>query len=639
MWSLFENGKELEPLVFSNGKSQEDVVKEVLQAIDQGFKIIFIKGICGTGKSAIALNLARKLGKTSVVVPIKNLQEQYIQDYTDKKYLLRNNEKLKICSIVGRQNFKCKYLNKGKLKPEETVGFLGKEKNAKLHDIFSGKKENHKDTSCDNSFIPCKIEIKEKNLDKIKSFIKQNPNVKFSDFDTLKDVKRMSIAPICPFWSPIAPEEFFLNFKNAEKIPYTGLYNRNFIIHQRKKGCGYYDQYLAYSDADVIIFNSLKYKLESLMDRKPNTKLEVIDECDEFLDSFANIESLNINRLLFSLNMVFSNLKNQKIIDELIKLTNQIKEKYGGCDENKISSIDNTPVGKLLLTILKNQEFLDEVEIDENSYLFHLDKTAKTFENFLDETFFNIEKRERDLFVNLVTTNLEKRFNELLEKNKILVLMSGTIHSENVLKTIFGLENFKIIEAETHHQGELVKHKFGFEMDCKYENFQNKKITREAFLKALSKTVSLAKKPVLIHITSFSDLPTDLEKEKFSINNLPSQQGLIQEQKQDPFGLRIKDFKNGKTDVLFSTKCTRGMDFPGKTCNSIIVTRFPYPNISGIFWKILKKTNPLSFMSFYMDKSHRELLQRIYRGLRSKNDKIHLLSPDIRVLNFDFKGF
>jgi Rad3-related DNA helicase len=85
---------------------------------------------------------------------------------------------------------------------------------------------------------------------------------------------------------------------------------------------------------------------------------------------------------------------------------------------------------------------------------------------------------------------------------------------------------------------------------------------------------------------------------------------------------------------LFTTKCNRGVDFPGSICNSIIISRFPYPNVSSIFWKVLKKTNPQNFMPFYLDKARRELLQRIYRGLRSKKDKVYLLSPDIRVLNF-----
>ncbi|MCK5642731.1 MAG: hypothetical protein KAJ19_18120, partial [Gammaproteobacteria bacterium] len=209
-----------------------------------------------------------------------------------------------------------------------------------------------------------------------------------------------------------------------------------------------------------------------------------------------------------------------------------------------------------------------------------------------------------------------------------------TIHSENVLKNIFGLENFKIIDAETKHQGELIKCKHGYEMNCSYSSMNSHQDSRERYLEALSKTISSAKTPTLVHINAFSDLPTEQEKIKFRIDNLPTKFELIQDQKNDPFGQRIKDFKSGKTKILFTTKCNRGVDFPGEICNSIILTRFPYPNISNIFWKILKKTNPRHFMSFYMDKARRELLQKIYRGLRSKDDKVYLLSPDSRVLEF-----
>ena len=104
-WSLYEDGKRLPPLRFSNGKTQEDVVKEVVDLIRAGTKTIFLHGVCGTGKSAIALNIARVLGKASIVVPIKNLQRQYREDYMDKMFLLKpNREKLKISMITGRGN-------------------------------------------------------------------------------------------------------------------------------------------------------------------------------------------------------------------------------------------------------------------------------------------------------------------------------------------------------------------------------------------------------------------------------------------------------------------------------------------------------------------------------------------------------
>ena len=384
----------------------------------------------------------------------------------------------------------------------------------------------------------------------------------------------------------------------------------------------------------MLIFNSMKYKLETLMDRKPATELEIIDECDEFLDSFANQEQISLNRLSFGLSNIFADSdKSQKILDKLTDLTNTLKRKYKQTTNNPLE-IKNTLIEELLTTILTNKELIEEIETDDSNYIYHLDEIARIFSDFLNETFFSIEKKENDIIIHLVTTNLAKKFNELVEKNKVFVMMSGTIHSESVLKNIFGLEKFKIIEAETKHQGELIKCKNGYEKNCSYANFSSNNITRQEYIFALSKTIDCAKTPTLVHVNAFSDLPSQQEKIKYNITNLPTKFELIQKQRNDPFGQRIKDFKQGKLKILFTTKCSRGVDFPKEMCNSIILTRFPYPNISNIFWKILKKTNPEHFMSFYMDKARREILQKIYRGLRSKEDRVYLLSPDLRVLEF-----
>ena len=84
---------------------QEDVVKEIYDLIKSGEKVIFLHGACGTGKSAIALNLARVLGKASIIVPVKALQKQYEEDYLNKKYLLNSfGQKIKMAVITGKDN-------------------------------------------------------------------------------------------------------------------------------------------------------------------------------------------------------------------------------------------------------------------------------------------------------------------------------------------------------------------------------------------------------------------------------------------------------------------------------------------------------------------------------------------------------
>src|SRR3989344_6440062 len=201
-WSLYEKDSFLKPLVFSNGKSQNDIVKEVFDAINEGYKLIFIKGICGSGKSAIALNLAKEFSSASIVVPVKALQKQYKDDYTNRLYILKNNkEKLKITLIDGRQNHKCPYA----------------------------------DCKASDPQLPCTIDFRVlKNKDLVFHYLKQNKFIAHKNFETLKDVRRMSIAPSCPYYSPIIPSELrFDVLKDSKKETYLAVNNIKQIIYKR----------------------------------------------------------------------------------------------------------------------------------------------------------------------------------------------------------------------------------------------------------------------------------------------------------------------------------------------------------------------------------------------------------------------
>jgi len=637
VWNLYEKEKFLEPLCFSNGKTQKEIVEEVLDSVKKGEKIIFIRGVCGTGKSAIALNIARNIGKASIVVPGKTLQNQYKEDYENNKYLLKKNgEKLKISVIMGRNNFKCKFLEQNKIIPSKQK----KEINSNLNDIFEFSKEERKlkkkeDLSADNWNIPCKIEIKEKNAKKIREYLRQNIKINPKNFQEIKNVKRISVASICPYWCPVLPEEYDLKiFENAEKRKYLGLDNTNFIFYKRKSGCGFYEQFNSFIDSDVIIFNSLKYQLESSLKRKPATEVEIIDECDEFLDNFSNQRTINLNRLQYALNYFFPENEDEEAmladLNILIRNIKKDKKIESAVYSKAILKLKETQIFNLLKIFMSNPDSL--YKTDEESYLSDIMETTRMFDEFLDETYVMFHKQDNGIIIDLVTTDLAKKFKNLVDKNKIIVLMSGTIHSDNVLKNIFGIEKYSVIDAEIQQQGEIEIVKTGLEMDCKYDNFSKGINTREKYLESLSKCIELAKKPALVHINSFSDLPSEEEIKKFNIKNLIDRERLKEMQREDKQGQIVNDFKSGKIDILFSTKCTRGMDFPGEKCNSIIFTKYPNPDVKSAFWKILKQTKPNYYWDFYKDKAKRELLQRIYRGLRFKEDHIYLLSPDERVL-------
>ena len=601
-WSLYEDTKKLEPLKYSNGKTQEDIVKEVSELIEKGKKVIFIHGVCGTGKSSIALNIGRLLGRATIVVPVKNLQKQYQDDYSEKKYLLKpSGSKMKIAVITGRDN----------------------------HDSII-----EPGISCADPNLPDTIIITEKNRAQILKYYKENPFIDNKIIPPLTKLKRISIAPSNPYWSPIIASDYELNqLKDAKKKKYYGVSGKEYIFYHRKHGCSYYDQFQAYIDSDVLIFNAAKYEIEMAIGRKPETDVDIIDEADAFLDNFSREDSINLSRLANSLKTIYPYMEKTvadlEALQELV--ASEIKNKTSlGIDEKAIFSLKDTITGKIIKLLLRSRDLQAEIALDEAHYANDVLETAFDFSDLFEDTYATYNKEDNDIYVNLVTTNVAKRFADLISKTKVLVLMSGTLHSPAVLSNVFGIKDFAIVEAEGTTPGEIEIHKTGKEMDCKYSSLQGK---RKEYLQSLSACLEKAKKPVLIHVNAYSDLPTESEKSEYQIKNLISKESLLAIQGEDKNGELISQFKNKQSDTLFSTKCSRGVDFPGDICNSIIFTKYPNPNTQDIFWKILEKTHNKYFWQIYQDKAYREFLQRLYRALRSKHDHVFVLSPDSRVLD------
>ncbi|MBT4730836.1 DEAD/DEAH box helicase family protein [Candidatus Woesearchaeota archaeon] len=604
VWSLKDkNGMDLEPLKFSNGKTQEDVVNEALVAIKEGHKIIFLKGVCGSGKSAIALNIVKECGRGSVVVPVKYLQEQYEKDYTENMSIVKDDGvPLNIKNLTGRNNFEC---------------------------IYS------KGCKADDKFLPCTIELKKDNWDLIKGYIRNNEQVNVSDFGNVDDVRRISVAAACPHWSPVIGKEWFGDYglKDAKQHNYKGVDDKDFTYYQRKPGCEYYEQYMSYINADVLIFNSRKYEIENTLDRKPATDVEIIDECDDFLDNLNNEKSLNLNFMARKMDEVRNKTDDldvkgalSEIIENIGKIVNA-KWLDEMIETEEIFELKETSLYKLLVILLRN-DFLIEHEDLEQYYVL-----AKSFENLMSDSYVTFSRNPRDdIMAKVVNINLEKKLNEILDKNKVFVMMSGTLHSDKVLKNIFGMKDFVVIEAETDHRGIVRKNMTGEERSCRWKDFQQGRITREQYLRTLNLCVNSAEKPFLVHVNSYADLPTKQEKEDYALS-LMSREKLQELQDRYRKGELLRMFKEGKLDVLYSTRCNRGVDLPGDMCKSIVFTKYPFPGMRNVFWRILQKKDPESFMEFYFDKAKREFIQRIYRGLRSHDDLVNLLSPDSKVLN------
>jgi hypothetical protein len=468
-----------------------------------------------THNSAIALNIARALGKASVVVPVKGLQRQYEEDYMSKKYVLKQNgKKMKIAMITGRDN----------------------------HDSII-----EPGVSCADPTLPDTIRFIEKNYEKIKEYYEQNPFIRNKELPELKNLKRIAVAPSNPYWSPILPAAIELNtLKDAKKIRYIGLQGREFVFYHRKPGCSYYDQYLAYSQADVIIFNSAKYKIEVALDRKPETEVDIIDEADEFLDNFSTQEDLNLTRLAAAFKSLSpDSMEARDALQELQELLflEEKNKQVIGIDEKKIFPIKETKIERLFRLLLKYEDIAAEITLDDTNYANKALEAAMNFKDFMSEAYVTFRRNEKDLYASIVSTNLSKRFQEIVQKSKALVLMSGTLHSEAVLKKVFGLSDFKTVEAETKTQGTIEIHRAGKEFDCRHAILKASPSMRGKYLLALQACFEKAKRPVLVHVNAFEDLPSETEISEHQLYGITSREVLKDLQINDKTGKMISNFK------------------------------------------------------------------------------------------------
>jgi len=86
--------------------NQEQVIEQVCDAFNSGYKHIILEAPTGFGKSAIAITIARALGSSYICTATKDLQTQYTHDY----------KLLKVAK--GKSNFLCRvkedFIEKGK---------------------------------------------------------------------------------------------------------------------------------------------------------------------------------------------------------------------------------------------------------------------------------------------------------------------------------------------------------------------------------------------------------------------------------------------------------------------------------------------------------------------------------------------
>lgn len=282
-WGLYRDGKLQPPLRYSNGKTQEDVVREIVEAFES-YDIVILRGGVGTGKSAIAIHVVAHVGdgRGIIVVPTKVLEDQYVNDYSGGEFkVVVDGDEVKFASIMGRSNFKCP---------------------------FSGSLASSATLPCTRSLV-----VKRKT--------------------GLAKLRRIDVASVCPHWSPIVSDSYAETYREElrgvrQYIVYESVSGRRHIFV--RDPCPYYEQFIKYADRNVILMNSAIWEIETFSGRKPKTAIEVVDEADEWLDSLNFERGVSIRTVERLIDQYSDDPVSVKLIDNLLARLTDLVGKYAG---------------------------------------------------------------------------------------------------------------------------------------------------------------------------------------------------------------------------------------------------------------------------------------------------------------------
>ncbi|OKY78068.1 MAG: Rad3-related DNA helicase DinG [Candidatus Methanohalarchaeum thermophilum] len=529
--------------------------------------------------SAIALNTAKELGKAIISVPTKPLQDQYVEDYENKFEIQKDEGKLDIDFIKGRSNFGCPYLEE-------------------MEEECRCSRCRGNESTADCRHLPCTVGITDGKLNTYLNYKKESKE-RVNELKEKSDLTRYQVAKICPYWAPIY--RFSISDPEFDSIKYDSVGGKAFFNY-RDKVCPYYKQFKAYFDSDVIIMNSRMYEIESLFTkRKPVVDLEVLDEADMFLDNL-NLKTKIDRWIIDRLEDYFKESNSDKESRKIQELKSILNEFDGNKKVRKMGSKEKNFIKNLNKVLTEVDEEWSQRKSSELSEILE-------FKSDVSYT-FNSNNEEINFFVPKPSKVLKKFISNSSDN---LLFMSATPQKDRVLKNVYGIKNQAKVVGEPKLRGEIRIKKCEEAVKLTSKTFRKNNIKRKYF-RALESCINQSKKPTLVQIHSYRYLPKKL-RERVSKN---------QEE-------NIKKFNQNKRDIVFSTKLKRGIDLKGDKCRSVIIQKYPYPDLSDPYLVAVKNRLGKAFWDYYEDLARRDLIQQIGRVVRDKKDWAELWSPDLTV--------
>jgi Rad3-related DNA helicase len=620
---------------------------------------------CGSGKSAIVLHVVKELGKGIIVVQTKSLQKQYRDDYCgiNGNYILKNfNEKLKVGTMFGRGNFICRYMKERVERGEILINI---------------------EQTCNMPDLPCT----KKEYDKAGNLIPR--------YITGSECPYFTGSPYPEYvidnWSEKGRLDEIMQIYNCSDIKeYINVAGNKMHIFTRDSEdsgdsedsvCDYYKQFYNYLPeyCDVIIMNTAKWKLETMMGRKPLVDVEIFDEFDLFCQDFSsaiNISKRDIEKI-FDIELfikIVNNLDNEEkeMLSKAYRIGEDIRDIYirEKSDEINIKRQNLEQISKSKKIILDYFNFLLEkldremYDIDEDilliSYIKNLIDEVRKYDinsnNDTDEAIDNEEEYNEVINKVKYKCDIIEEFKgkyaislEGKENNRFTKLHYNIPYPDLILKKYFSRScNFLLGATATRLSEDTEKELYGLYYDkVIYGRMEQVGDLRFLYANEITKTGN--KYEMIERVTSnyFSENPGSYDAQLIYLvlklnkygNTLVLTPGKVYVKGLRDYlrkvGYKYKwdfseeeEYSGDKGNlVTISQRMHRGADLSDDKCRVLIWSKFPYPVRDGYIRALEKRFGHAKINRIKEDIAEQELIQGSSRGIRHWKDYCYLATP------------
>lgn len=713
----------LNPLSWRGG-NQIDNLEKILEFfrkynnIPDKTKILIYRSFCGSGKSATALHVVERLGRGIIVTPFKNLQRQYFDDYftgKNKFVLKKDGKRLSVAVMLGRGNFPCRWLAEQydyqqKLieeskKPENEGRIIPIDTN--IINIYNA------DSTCSNRQLPCSRPLMtvgsrkeprwmvgchcpywiptptaKTTIDKWRDKIidERKMNAGFME-DESERVNRSEIDKTTPDMNKDAKTqlEFIQDIIKCHRIEYynsvgwdqVGVFIRDEVDESGKPYppvCEYHKQFYAYTQADCIVMNDAKWSIETNIGRKPKVNIEIVDEGDYWLDNRSI--SLEFSRFMIDKMMPVTNRMHEMKRNTLFlfdtafqNIKKKIAELSEETKEKGVSIISSKDYRELFINLMNMVlEYKKSVEEDDATLQKMVD--LATVLRYIEKASISIEEGKKEEFrtIKIFIPYPDNLLKELFKKSSDnIIITSGTIHSNFVLSSLFGINNdnyiVQFVEGRKESPGKLKCIKANL-LRVNHTNWQSPEF-RKVYSETLNYILDQLKiridqttgKPgegkILVltpakkyaeGIIGRSDVFVDFAKSKNEDDGKPSintsltdfmEKSIEDVRKIKPTDIEINgDVLRTNQQIIISTRMIRGADLKDNLCRAVVMTKWPMGDISAGYNQALKvRFGEKIFWAIQKDKAERESIQYVSRGLRHDLDWEYFSTPDEDAFN------